>query len=37
MNVKTIKAFKYFLRINKIPLSKFGTGTKNSPIKLKKI
>lgn len=30
-----ILRFKYWLRIHKIPLSSFGTGAKNNPIKIK--
>lgn len=32
---QSIGAFKYWLRIHRIPLSKFGTGTKSNPIKVK--
>lgn len=30
-----IRKFKYWLRVHKIPLSRFGTGTKNNPIKIR--
>lgn len=32
---QSIGALKYWLRIHRIPLSKFGTGTKRNPIKVK--
>ena len=32
---QSIGALKYWLRLHRIPLSKFGTGMKNNPIKVK--
>jgi hypothetical protein len=35
MKQTTIPAFKYWLRIHGFRLERFGTGTKNNPIKIK--
>ena len=35
MQLTTIPAFKYWLRIHDFRLEWFGTGTKNNPIKIK--
>ena len=32
---QSIGALKYWLRLHRIPLSKFGTGKKGNPIKVK--
>lgn len=32
---QSIGALKYWLRVQRIPLSKFGTGKKGNPIKVK--